>query len=248
MAYEENSNADLTRNYWLPLFRRLWPDYREREVRLLSLGCGTGIEVDMLAEEGFDAIGIDPGNRTHVWPSRKDPSRFLLANGKHLPFPDATFDGVYCGCVFPHVGMIGDTANPAPTCREDRLTLAKQMSRVLKPGGRIVVSSPNRLFPFDIFHGRTPGSYRPRWNWPPRSSLLSAGDYRRMFLEAGCHRAEAQSVEGYWGFIRSKKSLKGLVLGLPVRLMFRLASSPIKACRSWPLNPWLVVLIEKDAA
>ena len=80
-----------------------------------------------------------------------------------------------------------------------------------------MVSSPNRLFLFDIFHGRSPGSYQPRPNWPRDPFLLSVADYRKLFREAGCSTAQAQPVEGYWGFIRSKHSLKGILLGLPVR-------------------------------
>ncbi len=243
MDYEEQSNADLTRNYWLPMFRRFWPG---GGARLLSLGCGTGVDVDLLADAGFDTVGIDCGNRTHVWPRRRYPERFLLANGKHLPFPDAIFDGVYCGCVFPHVGVIGDSDRVAPDYRESRAALAQQMARVLRPGGKILVSSPNRWFPFDIFHGRRPGSYTPRFNPPTSPFLLSVGDYRRLFRAAGCVRVEAQPVRGYWGFIRSARTLKGRLLGLPVRFLFWLASLPgAKPLRSWPLNPWLVVLIEK---
>src|SRR4051812_26456093 len=48
LAYEERSNEDLTRNYWQPLFRNLWKQDRTREPRLLSVGCGTGVDVDLL--------------------------------------------------------------------------------------------------------------------------------------------------------------------------------------------------------
>ena len=84
MLYEEHANADLTNNYWLPLFRKLWPS-REPVRRLLSVGCGTGVDVDLLTEAGFNCIGIDCGNRTNIWPRRKNQEHLLLANGKHLP-------------------------------------------------------------------------------------------------------------------------------------------------------------------
>lgn len=246
LAYEERSNEDLTRNYWIPMFRRLWPDsWRGR--RLLSVGCGTGVDVDLLTEEGFECVGIDCGNRTNVWPRRSRQERLVLANGKHLPFEDGAFDAAFCGCVFPHVGVVGDSFQVASNHESERLELAREMVRILKPGGKVVVSSPNRMFFMDIFHGRKPNSYTPRFNSPADHFLLSVGDYKRLFKAAGCSRGAAQPVENYWGFIRSKHSLKGLLLGMPVRFAFWLVSRrPFAWLRGSPLSPWIVVLMEKD--
>ena len=244
LRYEEHSNAHLAENYWIPLFRRLWPGLDRP--RILSCGCGTGMDVDLLAGAGFDIVGIDCGNRTQVWPRRAHPERLLLANGKNLPFRDQTFDGAFCGCVFPHVGVLGDSNRVGPHFKAERLSLAREMARVLKPGGKIVVASPNRWFPFDIFHGRRPGSYKPRWNWPGNPFLLSLADYRDLFRQAGCGAAETLPINRYWGFVRSQNSLKGLLLGLPVRFVFWLVSlNALRCLRASPINPWLIVLITK---
>jgi len=245
MLYEEESNADLTRNYLIPLFRRLWPSLLPAP-RLLSVGCGTGVDVDLLCEEGFDCVGVDCGRRTVAWPRRGHPDRLFIANGKHLPFPDQSFDGVFCGCVFPHLGVVGDSFRVTERYGEDRLALARELSRVTRPGGFVLVSSPNRFFPMDIFHGRRPGTYRPRPYWPGDPFLLSVGDYRRLFRRAGCDRVTTEAVWGYWGFVRSRHSLKGLLLGLPVRFLFRLVSiRGLGYLRGSPLNPWLVLLAHK---
>jgi len=202
--------------------------------------------VDTLEEAGFECVGIDCGNRTGVWPRRRRSERFLLANGKHLPFESATFDCVFCGCVFPHVGVAGDSYNVTANFVEERSLLAKEMIRVLKPGGKILASSPNRLFPFDIFHGRKPGCYTPRRYSKRDPFLLSASDYSRLFESAGCGKAEAQALTGYWGFLRSRRSVKGYLLGLPVRFAFWLVSQPgFRFLRSSPLTPWIVVMAEK---
>ena len=244
LNYEEQSNRDLTLNYWLPLFRRLRDG--SEPWRLLSVGCGTGIDVDLLNEAGFQCIGIDCGNRASVWPRRQAQDRLLMANGMHLPFPDGSFDAVFCGCVFPHVGVLGDTAKVAHDCQAQRAQLAREMGRVLRPGGRIVAASPNRWFPFDIFHGRAPGSYKARFNPPSDRFLLSRADYDRLFRAAGCGRATALPVEGYWGFIRSRHSLRGFVLGLPVRFVLWLVSQrPFAFLRPSPISPWLVVTSRK---
>ena len=245
LRYEERSNEDLTRGYWQPLFRRLFAD-QQREPRLLSVGCGTGVDVDLLRQQGYDSVGIDCGNRTSVWPRRDHDDRLVLANGKHLPFEDNRFDAAFCGCVFPHVGVVGDSNITAPDVDEQRLALACEMVRVLRPGGYVIVSSPNRRFLFDIFHGRTPGSYTPRFNPPGSRFLLSVADYERLFRRAGTGPATALPVENYWGFIRSKHSLKGMVFGMPVRFIFWLVSRPgLAALRGSPVNPWLVVMLQK---
>ena len=245
LRYEERSNEDLTRGYWQPLFRRLFAD-RKREPRLLSVGCGTGVDVDLLRKDGYDSVGIDCGNRSSVWPRRDHDDRLVLANGKHLPFDDNSFDAAFCGCVFPHVGVVGDSNITAPDVEEQRLELACEMVRVLRPGGYVIVSSPNRRFLFDIFHGRTPGSYTPRFNAPSSRFLLSVADYERLFRRAGTGGATALPVENYWGFIRSRHSLKGLLFGMPVRFIFWLVSRPaFGGLRASPLNPWLVVMLQK---
>ena len=77
MLYEENSNTYTTRNYWIPLFQRLWGN-QTRPPRLLSVGCGIGIDVDLLAEKNFECIGIDCGNRTDFW-EQAQASRALAA-------------------------------------------------------------------------------------------------------------------------------------------------------------------------
>jgi SAM-dependent methyltransferase len=241
IQYEERSNADLTQNYLVPLFRQLWPDHN---ARLLSLGCGTGIDVDLLTREGFECIGIDCGNRTKVWEGREQRSHLILANGKHLPFPNQSFDGVFCGCVFPHVGVVGDSSQVTAQYNAERSRLAGEIGRVLKSNGKVIVSSPNRLFPLDLFHGREEGSLRPKWNWPGRPFLLSAGDYARLFRPSGFTQVIPLPVGNYWGFIRSKHSLRGWMLGMPVRSLFWIVSQ-VPLLRTSPLNPWLVLLLAR---
>jgi SAM-dependent methyltransferase len=249
MLYEERSNRDTTVNYWIPLFRKLWGSANRRCVRLLSLGCGVGIDVDLLGDEGFECLGIDCGNRTNFWARRQRSERLLLANGMNLPFEDATFDGVFCGCVFPHVGVVGDSFQVAPGYYQDRLRLAKEMSRVLRPGGKVLVSSPNRYFVFDLFHGRAEGSYKPRFNPPSSPFLLSRSDYRRLFRDAGLSSTKLQPVENYWGFIRANNNIKGRLLGLAPKAAFRLVSQPgMRWLLSSPVNPWLVVMGQKSEA
>jgi SAM-dependent methyltransferase len=247
-AYEERCNAYTTQHYLLPTFTRLFPQGGKRK-RLLSLGCGTGIDVDMLNAADFEVAGIDCGNRCDVWPQREFRSQLHLANGKHLPFEDGTFDAAYCGCVFPHVGTAGESHSVVPGYRKERLAIAREMCRVLKPDGYILVSSPNRLCPVDIFHGRSKEHPFPRLNLPNDPFLLSAGDYRKLFGEAGCKLFRLLPVHGYWGFINMKTHWKGRILCAPVETIFRVVSNDaLRFLRPMPVSPWLVMLMRKAPA
>ena len=242
-AYEEDCTAYTVANYWVPHLRRLTQGVNGRP-RILAVGCGAGGEVDLLTREGFDCVGIDCGQRARAWSGRETKHALFLANGMHLPFDDAAFDAAFCGCVFPHVGVVGDTFEVTGRVEADRQQMATEMARVVRPGGAIVVTSPNRHFPLDLFHGRASGSYRVRPNWPGDRFLLSVGDYARLFRAAGCRDIQTLPIGGYWGFIRSRHSVKGFVLGAPVRILFALADR-LRFLRASPLAPWIAVLARR---
>ena len=240
-ACEEESTAYTVTNYWIPQLRRLTEG--QGRPRVLAVGCGAGVEVDLLNRAGFDCFGIDCGQRTQAWPRRESQDALFLANGMNLPFKDESFDVAFCGCVFPHVGVQGDTFKVTTVYDADRRRLAREMVRVVKPRGHIIVTSPNRLFPLDLFHGRASGNYKVRPYWPGDRFLLSFGDYARLFSAAGCRDVRTLPIGGYWGFLQSRKNLKGFVLGLPVRALFWLADRrSIPFVRSSPLAPWIAVL------
>lgn len=241
-ACEEASTAYTVANYWVPQLRRLTAGIPGRP-RILAVGCGAGVEVDLLNRNGFECVGIDCGQRTQVWPRRESRKALYLANGMKLPFRDAAFDVAFCGCVFPHVGVEGDSFKVTAQYDADRQQLAREMARVVKPGGHILVTSPNRYFPFDLFHGRESGNYRIRPYWPGDRFLLSVADYARLFSNAGCRDIRTLPIGGYWGFLQSKKNVKGYILGLPVRALFWLVDRTwLPFVRSSPLAPWIAVL------
>jgi hypothetical protein len=151
--------------------------------------------------------------------------------------------------VFPHVGVEGDTNRVRPDVWHQRAEIAAEITRVLRPNGHVMVSSPNRLFPVDLFHGRSPDQPFPRVNPPWNPFLLSASDYRRLFDRAGCGRARLLPVTKYWGFIRMKRRISGRMLALPVETLFRLVSTAgLRSLRGSPVNPWLVMMAQKNAS
>jgi SAM-dependent methyltransferase len=243
LANEERNTQHAVREYWTPLFKA-WQKPGEK-LRILAVGCGAGAEVDLLRDVGFECVGIDNGNRVRSWSTRRSRHSLAMANAMRLPFSDGSFDVAFCGCVFPHVGVVGDSSTPSETCWDDRLAVAREMTRVMRPGGQIVVSSPNRWFPLDLFHGRAIGSFRTPLNPPWRKFLLAAGDYRRLFLEAGCSKpAIPLSIKNYWGFCRTNETLKGRLAALPVKALLQIGShEATRPLRTSGLVPWIVMLI-----
>lgn len=112
--------------------------------RWLDLGCADGGYVAEILRRGADqVVGVDAdASRVVQAKARNLPSAsFAQAVGESLPFQSHYFDGVFMNEVFEHV------VSEAQTLAEAR--------RVLRPGGRLVLISPNRWFPFEGHGMRT---------------------------------------------------------------------------------------------
>ncbi len=245
---EENTGRHLSENYVIPLLRREFAGRDPATIRILSIGCGVGSDVEALNNAGFEAYGIDAGNRSEFWARRNHSERYYLANAKHLPFAAGTFDVILMGCVLPHIGVGDDTYSTQSGFKEDREMAAEEMIRVTAEGGRMIVSSPNRLCPVDFFHRENVASHMPRFHSPGESFLLSVADYGRL-LKVGeqCKSIETLPLRGYWGFYSSSTYLLGRILQIPVRFYFDHLMSWRWTSKLRPtgLNPWLILLVRR---
>ena len=109
--------------------------------RFLDCGCGAGDYVLALASRyGVDAFGLEYSaekvRQAHQNGTLKD--RVQEGNLEAIPFPDDAFDLALLNEVLEHV--------------PDEPKVLAEIRRVLRPGGRLVVFSPNRWFPFET-HG-----------------------------------------------------------------------------------------------
>ncbi|MGH2592997.1 MAG: class I SAM-dependent methyltransferase [Anaerolineae bacterium] len=106
--------------------------------RILVDGCGIGLYVEHLAELGYNTVGLDVDFERVAQGTASGIEQLHVAVGEHLPYPDATFDAVLSHEVIEHVA-------------DDRLA-TREMIRVLRSGGRVILFGPNRLYPFET-HG-----------------------------------------------------------------------------------------------
>jgi ubiquinone/menaquinone biosynthesis C-methylase UbiE len=107
----------------------------QRGGRLADLGCGSGVFSDLLRRAGYDCVGLDISPKLIALGRSKYPDvEFIEGDVEHLPFPDASLDGVLLSGIVHHL--------PDPS------RCAAEVFRVLKPGGRFVAFDPNRMNPF----------------------------------------------------------------------------------------------------
>jgi len=96
--------------------------------RVLDVGCGVGQVVRRLREAGFEACGVEV-SEPNVAKARAMSLDCRLYDGRHLPFPDRHFASVGALNVLEHV--------------EQPEAFLVELVRVARPGGRVLVSSPN---------------------------------------------------------------------------------------------------------
>jgi SAM-dependent methyltransferase len=97
---------------------------------VLDAGCGTGRHTAFLADRGHDVVGIDSSPEMLALAAVKVPTaRFELAELERIPLPDGSVDAAVCGLVLSHA-------------RDIRPAVA-ELARVLRTGGRLIVSNPH---------------------------------------------------------------------------------------------------------
>jgi SAM-dependent methyltransferase len=136
----ETYDEDLGQASWISLaearewFRRL--DLSAGRTAL-EIGCGSGGVTERMAREtGATCVGVDinPHAIEAAKTKPRDPglsrrvSFQLVDAGKRLPFPDESFDAVFCN----------DSINHLP----GRLDVLRDWHRVLRTGGRLLFTDP----------------------------------------------------------------------------------------------------------
>ena len=116
--------------------------------RWLDFGCAEGGYTSALLDNGAKSVvGVDvEQDRINAAMALQIPNAsFLAFGGSRLDFPDGSFDGALVNEVLEHVA--------------DEQESLREILRVLKPGGCLILISPNRWFPIEG-HAVSVGSVR----------------------------------------------------------------------------------------
>lgn len=96
--------------------------------RLLDVGCGSGELLERMQGLGWDAEGLDT-DAVAIQTARERGLRVHSGTLEQQSYPEASFDAITLNHVIEHV--------------HDLRTLLRKCHRLLKPGGRVVVVTPN---------------------------------------------------------------------------------------------------------
>ena len=154
--------------------------------RVLDVGCGVGMYMRAFGQSTSFVFGVEIEATRARQASAFGP--VVQSPGESLPFASNKFDLVLSHEVIEHVA-------------NDRASVA-EMVRVLKPGGRLVLFCPNRLYPFE-----THGYY---WRGAYHFGNVPFINY----LPDPLRNRLAPHVRAY-----TKRGLRSLFKGLPVDLI-----------------------------
>ena len=131
----------------------------DRRPRILDVGCGTGANLLMLSKYG-DAEGVDVSEDALAFCRERGLEKVRLGAAEELPYEAGEFDLVTAFDVVEHM--------------DDDLAGIREMRRVLRPGGRVLLFVPTFMFLWGLQDDVS--NHRRRYRLP---------ELRRVLEEAG---------------------------------------------------------------
>lgn len=201
---------------------------------LLDVGCGIGGSSRILAKDyNFDVTGVTISpqqvKRAQELTPKEVNAKFAVDDAMALSFPDESFDVVWSVEAGPHM--------------PDKAVFARELLRVLKPGGILVVADWNqrddRIVPLNFWEKLVMKQLLDQWSHPAFSSIEG---FSELLAETGLVEGEVITddwtqetlpswIDSIWQGIIKPKGLvlfgvSGLIKSLrevPTLLLMRLA-------------------------
>jgi 2-polyprenyl-3-methyl-5-hydroxy-6-metoxy-1,4-benzoquinol methylase len=163
---------------------------RNETGRLLDVGCGSGIFLKRMRDLGWDVQGIDPDRHAVEQARERFGLEVQAARFEEHRFPADFFDAVVASHVIEHV--------------HDPVSFLRECRRILKPGGKLVILTPNYFGLQRRWLGRTWRGF----DCPRHLFLFSRRSLRRSCEMAGLQvvtlRTTARGAKDFWLISRMK--------------------------------------------
>jgi len=139
--HKKNQKERYLYDHWEPLFIAAIDKYSKNLV-VLDLGCGPGNYAFLMSKLAKKVFAIDSSKRMIDYAKGKYPGIDLIfADATNTPLQSNSIDTIFSFGLFEFV---------------DRKKLMKEISRILRPGGKVVISVPNKYsiprFLFSLFY------------------------------------------------------------------------------------------------
>ncbi len=109
---------------------------RNTKPRILNIGCGTGMLSSLFAQEA-EITSLDFSHDALKFCDSMNLKRLIRADAQSLPVQDESFEHVFCFDIIEHL--------------ENDTQALREMYRVLRPGGRVLLTTPAYKFLWSSF-------------------------------------------------------------------------------------------------
>lgn len=175
--------------------------------KALVNGCGVGMYLEHLGGSIQDIVGLDI-ELERLQTAKLLDGRVVNGAAEALPFPSESFDLILSHEVLEHVA-------------DDRVSI-REMIRVLRSGGRLVLFCPNRGYPFETHGIYWRGKYHfgniPLVNYLPRAwrdklaphvNIYSRKDLKSLFSDLPVRFVKRTTIFGAYDNIIARKPRLG---------------------------------------
>ena len=100
---------------------------------VLDMGCGRGVFLELLESAGIEGVGIDHSDEAVTFCRNKGFQVHRADARNYLARSEQTFGGIFCSHVIEHLGY------------DDALELIRLCHKALRPGGVLLLVTPNSL-------------------------------------------------------------------------------------------------------
>lgn len=140
--------------------------------QVIDCGCGSGVFTKLLKDFGFVAVGLDLSEGLISLAGKLYPGiDFMVGDVEQLPFESNSLDGILLSGIIHHL--------------PDSSKCAREIYRVLKPGGTFVAFDPNRRNPFMWLYRDWDSPFYSQEGVTENERPIIAKTVARTFSEAG---------------------------------------------------------------